>query len=340
MTLVATLQQLVDFDTTDPLVVRQQLPMIVACAEAMAAKPDLLLKSLQKLFTFVIFKLPGEDVNGFQRPETKELRYKALSSLVKLGVAIPDVLIQLYNDIAASIKNLVDQNLLREGEKTLVMEFALCVVFNAKVPLESKAPYIQAIMEPYVAEWSSPALSNGPLATSAGFLDFIGMNGMAQGFLANRSAQVLIVNLEPAIAQRIMDERRNRSKLNGLVNSIASFLRRTVDPKNKGKPAVVVDTKPAESIWSPYVRRIVPNLFLATKVIHETWSPSNWQSLPVELQYVTQMGLLEKKQAMGGGSMGPTGSLDDFADESLAKHLDNIRSWLVAFREARWVFLS
>lgn len=338
--LVATLQQLVDFDSTDPLVVRSQLPMIVACAEAMAAKPDLLLRSLQKLFSFTIFRLPGEDVQSWQRPETKELRYKALSSLVKLGIAIPNILIQLYDDIASSIKNLVDQGLLREGEKTFLMEFALCVVFNAKVPAESKRPYMQAIMEPYVAEWSSTALANGPFAGSTAFLDFIGLSGMAQAFAVNKSMQTLIVNVDPAIGKRIVDERLNRSKLNGLVNTVSTFLRRTVDPKNKSRVAAGPEAKPLESIWNPYIPRLVPNLFRATKVIHETWNPANWQSLPVELQYVMHMGLVEKKQAMGGSSAFVTSSLDDFADESLAKHLDNIRTWLVAFRESTYTSIG
>lgn len=329
--LVSVLQRLVDFNTMDPSIVKQQLPMIVACAEAMAAQPQLLLRSLEKLFSFAIFRLPGEDPTQFHKPETKELRYKALSSLVKLGVAIPNVLIQLYNDIANSIKNLVDQNLLREGEKTLVMEFALSIVFNATAPLETKLPYIQAIMEPYVAEFQSPALASGPLGSATGFLDFIGTGGMAQAFLQTRSMQALIASLDPALSKRIMDEHLNRSKIYGLINSIASFLRRTIDPRNKAR----TDGKPVESFWPAYIPRVVPNLFRACKVVHETWNPANWASLPVELQYVMQMGLLEKKQAMGGSSLTAAAALDDLADGSLAKNLDNIRSWLVAFREAR-----
>ncbi|KAI9031353.1 armadillo-type protein [Hyaloraphidium curvatum] len=332
--LVAVLQQLVAFDTQDPLIVRQQLPMIVSCAEAMAVQSDLLLQSLQKLFTFTTFRMPGEDPELAQRPESKELRYRALSSLVKLAIAIPNVLIQLYQDIAASIKNLVDQNLLREGEKTFLMEFAVCIVFNAAVPPESKIPHIHAIMEPYVSEFSSNVLANGPLLGAPSFLEFIGIGGMAQALAQAGSFQTSVPLLGPAIAKRAMDERQNRARLYALVNTFTSFLRRTVDVRGKAKS----DAKLTDLVWNPYIPRIVPNLFRAIKVVHDAWDPQHWQGLPVELQYVLRMGLLEKKQAMGGSSFAPP--LDDFADESLAKHLDNIRSWLVAYRESSYASLG
>ncbi|KAJ3194359.1 hypothetical protein HK101_002927 [Irineochytrium annulatum] len=110
--------------------------------------PNLLLQTLHKMFTFASFALP-QDSN-----KERNVRGKVLNALVKMGMAMPDILINLYNDFVATITILIKDVKMSGNDRMRMVEFLVVIIYFSSASEELKAPYFDSIISPVLEEWA------------------------------------------------------------------------------------------------------------------------------------------------------------------------------------------
>ncbi|KAJ3013955.1 hypothetical protein HKX48_005421 [Thoreauomyces humboldtii] len=260
------------FEYADPILVEKQLRTVVMFAELMSASPQLVLRGVQKMFSFVAFTMPDEEDymqrKIILRDETKALRMTAASSLVKLAAAMPDVLVQSYQEISSAVKSLIDRNLVFPSEGNLLAEFLLCIVFHSRTPPQEKHPYIIQLLQPALLEFDTMVQTS--MTTSDAFFEASGLNYLR----ANSDA---LVQTPPREKQAMpsQPEQELRTKRAGILSTfglVSKFLQRTVDPKNPRDPDV-------SRLWVDAVPELVRCVLVIVKRLQGLYDPTTWQGV-------------------------------------------------------------
>ncbi|KAJ3013642.1 hypothetical protein HKX48_005640 [Thoreauomyces humboldtii] len=243
------------FEYADPILVEKQLRTVVMFAELMSASPQLVLRCVQKMFSFVAFTMPDEE-DYMQRKitlrdETKALRMTAASSLVKLAAAMPDVLVQGYQEISSAVKSLIDRNLVFPSEGNLLAEFLLCI-----------------LLQPALLEFDTMVQTS--ITTLDALFEASGLNYLR----ANSDALVQTPPREKQAmpSQPEQDLRTKRAGILSTFGLVSKFLQRTVDPKNPGDPDV-------SRLWVDAVPELVRCALVIVKRLQGLYDPTIWQGV-------------------------------------------------------------
>ncbi|ORX88546.1 ARM repeat-containing protein [Basidiobolus meristosporus CBS 931.73] len=329
MALNGLLTKLINFQYPDPLIVTRQLPGIVVFGKLMQVDSSCLMGALQKIFTFVTFKMNDENVNNLSE-STLQLRRKASTSLVKLGVTIPDVLMKIFSDIMSAVQPLLEGSDLRPPEKNYIFEWLLAIGHHSTSPLEHKKNIFTSVLDPFMQEWCSPEIQNA-IASQSAFMEYVGINDYVSA--------VTKVNGDPSLNPSTPLDRdyaqpsqERRTKILRTVNALSLFLRRTLDSNAK-----LGSSSPEDQFWFPYLEYILPNLLSLIKCVHGLWNTQHWQAYPQEALSMLEMSQNERILLIGGV---PSKRHDTLTPGSLEYATSVYTSWFGNIRQSSYSVLG
>ncbi|KAK9762432.1 karyopherin [Basidiobolus ranarum] len=329
MAMNGLLTKLIDFQYPDTLIVTRQLPGIVVFGKLMKVDSSCLMSALQKIFTFVTFQLDGENVDKLSEP-TLQLRRKASTSLVRLGVTIPDVLMGIFSDIMSAVQPLIQGDGLRPPEKNYIFEWLLAIGHHSTSSLDQKKSIFTSVLDPFMQEWCSPEIQNA-IASQSAFMQYIGINDYVSAVtkVNNDSSISPSTSLDRDYTQ---PSQNNRTKILRTINALSLFLRRTLDPNAK-----LGSSSPEDQFWFPYLEYILPNLLSLIRCLHGLWNTQNWQSYPQEALAVLEMSPNERTLLIGGV---PSKRHDALAPQSLEYATSVYTSWFGNIRQSSYSVLG
>ena len=146
------------FQTNDALLLSRQLLGLAQFSKAGYFKNhgENLGHVLEKLFTSVIFRCPDEtNVTqlGLLHNDTKAARRRAATSLIKIGMKVPDKLHTLFPDLIGRVVALMEQNQILDAEKALLYEM-LVIVSNSKPNFEDQKMFVDQMLEQPLKDWN------------------------------------------------------------------------------------------------------------------------------------------------------------------------------------------
>ncbi|KAJ3387485.1 Exportin-5 [Entophlyctis sp. JEL0112] len=231
---------------------------ICTCFASTLDDDDLLLKFVEKLFALVTFVLPGEEVaRGNLGEDTRNLRMKAASILVKLAGALPNRLTPHFNQLVAVIQSRIKIGIVLQFERAKLIEFIIALVHGCDGPdPDEKLRMFSMIISSEVAEWEAAFSSGG--AFSCAFNN---------GEELLQTLGVSTQNLPLSESERIDQWRfKERSLVNLSLRTWMSWMKRTLPIKN------------GEDLWGPFFGKIFPYVLRIIRVVNYASGSSIWAS--------------------------------------------------------------
>ncbi|CAG8543462.1 378_t:CDS:10 [Acaulospora morrowiae] len=330
------LQMLLSLDYSDVVMTHRYLAALVSFVDLLIIDSSLLFSVLQKIFTFAVF-LPPEYTVSAATPylpiPIQRLRSGAISTLIKFGSAMPDVLMNIYTEIYNYVYDLVSNrsNMVTGKEKSTLQEFLLSIIYYSSQPLEQKQLLFDPIVSATINEWNSPQFSRfvGPLpqfcdASGINFLSSV-VNEMKQNGTYIKSADI------ESVPSGIVDQyKMDRNKLVWLENTTLIWLRRTTDNTSKKTTDLTLSRVDA-SLWGKYIPTILSTTLSLIRLLHQIWNIETWREMPIELQEILVIGPEEKASLLGQLQKYPFTDLSN-KPHTIADMMDQIRKWLITLR--------
>lgn len=165
------------YSSNDPLVLSALLSCISALFVFIKHDPSRLQSALDKIFTAMMFSLPGQSKDCRSRP-VRNVRRHACSLLVKISRQMAPLLLPVFDYMRSKVDELwkasdPDAQLSRMERVTL--QEALLIVSNNFHNYEAQAKFIELVLQPAAEQWTGPAI-NGALATVADFMAYVGLD--------------------------------------------------------------------------------------------------------------------------------------------------------------------
>ncbi|KAI8917479.1 armadillo-type protein [Entophlyctis helioformis] len=336
--LQSLLVQLIEYHgNQNSAIVVYQLQMIVAFSDYMDLYPDILFKCLEKFFGFVVYTLPSEQrflvTGAVISDETRTLRRKAASSLVRLGTAMPDLLYPLLPQIMPVVSNLIETNQLMRIEQTLLIEFLVAIISGSSTPAETKRSALESVLSWDLQHFKATE----PFAQSMDA--FLTQSAMDAAF---RSGQPL----PEALSARLAAAGNARSMWSGTLNAVWIYMKRA-RPSRSGPHEHLVAPQPGQPfIWPELVEHVLPIVLATIKCIHGVLSPSLLARLPKEFGQLTRLTVSERASLLGrqhadkDADDGAGTSDKDRGSGSLDLQVVKICGWLGRMREICYQILS
>ncbi|KAJ3071424.1 hypothetical protein HDU98_005353, partial [Podochytrium sp. JEL0797] len=253
------------------------------------------------IFAAVTFTFPDE-VNFKQRglvlrEETRQIRMKAGSCLVKLALSLADVLITLFDNFVQIIQKYIQDNQILQYERVKLIEFLLALIHYSSKPFPEKQRLFASIVESYVGEWE--ALDEVPFASPQALLGALGIVKLASN--GGLSAEEI----------NSIEEWRRKISLN--VRTWMMWMKRT-----QGQP----------SLWPEYVFRILPKMLVFVRVIHSLGEPDIWIGIPAQYRVNLSVSDTEKDAILKKSS-----SKSDVLVDVSKTFIDGTAGWISNIRE-------
>ncbi|CAB5190001.1 unnamed protein product [Rhizophagus irregularis] len=315
------LQMLLEINYEDVLMIHRYLTALEAFEGILQIDSRLLLQVLQKIFTFVTFCPPGHNIsaNPLLPLPIKRLRFGAVTTLIKFGVAMPDILINIYSDINSYINEIIDKDkhLVTGREKSCLLEFLLSIVYFSNISLEQKKPLFDSIVNPVINNFQKkPAIKS-----IQGFLDNTGFSSLAK--MVNETKQKANVYNLAFEEERISKSKRT---ITWFLTTILNWLKRTTDYSSKeGNNTIVTE---ASKLWRQYIPSILNITLDLIRVLHQVWNIETWREFPVELHSIISFSNEDKAKIIGV----PQKSTMIDSQRSFDEIIDSLRKWLSSIR--------
>ncbi|GBC05152.1 hypothetical protein RclHR1_06060010 [Rhizophagus clarus] len=317
------LQMLLEIKYEDVLMMHRYLTALEAFEDFLQTDSRLLFQMLQKIFTFVTFCPSGHNVsaNPLLPFPIKRLRFGAVTTLIKFGVAMPDILMSIYSDISSYINGIIDKDkhLVTGKEKSCLLEFLLSIVYFANIPLDQKKPLFDSIVSPVINNLQNKAT----VKSIQEFLDNAGFNSLAKK--VNETNQRDRANVYNLVFEEDRISKSNRT-ITWLLTTILSWLKRTTDYSSKeGSNTIVTE---ASKLWQQYIPSILTITLGLIRALHQIWNMETWRDFPVELHSVISLSNEDKAKIIGM----PQKSTTIDSQHSFFGIIDLLRKWLSTTR--------
>ncbi|KAI9105243.1 armadillo-type protein [Phlyctochytrium arcticum] len=273
---------IVEYQANERSIIKTQLQMIVSFADFLEFEPQLLLKCLHKIFSFVTFTYPGESSastrDGTVSETTRALRQKAASALVKLGAAMPNILMSIYQDISSAVFGLIERREVFSSEEAALREFLLSIVYYADAPLESKQQLFSSIVQPTLSKLAQHTQAMENQEDYLIHVSGIHLVASQAPQLQMEKRQLEISN--PSLNSELSKAREKRSEILMATSGISMLFKRTLSTKVAGNDI------PALQLWTPYFSQVLQMLLTLTRSIHRLWNPTIWENFPEPMRVV------------------------------------------------------
>ncbi|CAG8639436.1 10452_t:CDS:10 [Cetraspora pellucida] len=324
------LQMLLNLNYPDVVISNRYLASMLSFVDMLNMDSRLLFQVLQKIFHFAIFRPPGfiiSPTSTFPQPVYR-LRCGAVAILIKFGTLMPDILMNIYNDIAGYVNNILDtgNNMVKRKEKVSFKKFLLCIIYYSKIPLEQKKALFDPIVLPIMNEWHSPDITRF-ITSITQFRDASGLNFLSSIIIdmkqngTYKSDSELLKELHKTIA--CYESARHNLTL--LVDTVITFLvRSSENPKT-------ISSSVFSGLWEQYVSTILFSILALIRIIHQLWKIESWQECPEELQEVLRLNK-EDKACIMGQSIDIPATAPNEMPYTIASMFNRIHKWLSIIR--------
>lgn len=260
-----------------------------AAGNAAISGVQLLPPVLDKIFSAIVFKLPSENRNSLRSAAVKNLRRHAASSIVKIALKYPLLLLPIFDQINTTVKTLcssADQQL--SNMEKLVLQEALLIISNHFCEFERQQLFIGEIIRPATRLWQDVATV---LKSPISFIEYVGLS----------SKPVIITpNIEEVF-------HKNRSTLLMALNTVLGVIKRCQCPDDPDKSYrggfIVATTDSGNPITrnpaAPHVIPLLQHILALLRCLNELWLPSSISVIHEAYKGANQMLECEKKNVLG-----------------------------------------
>ncbi|XP_029448694.1 exportin-5 isoform X1 [Rhinatrema bivittatum] len=169
---IELLQQVLNFETKDPLILSCILTNVSALFPFVTYRPEYLPQVLSKLFASVIFEVIEES----KAPRTravKNVRRHACSSIIKMCRDYSQLVLPNFEMLYNHVKQLLcNELLLTQMEKCALME-ALVLISNQFKNYERQRAFLEELMAPVASLWLSDEMCR-MLSSPEAFISYVG----------------------------------------------------------------------------------------------------------------------------------------------------------------------
>lgn len=246
---------------------------------------------LDKIFSAIVFNLPSEDALSIRSAAVKNLRRHAASSIVKIALKYPLLLLPIFEQINTTVKTLcasTDQQL-SNMEKLLLQE-ALLIISNHFCEFERQQLFIGEVIRPAIRWWQDLALIFKSPAT---LIDYIG--------LSVKPVELQITNGTDDIHYK------HRQTLLMALNTVLGVIKRCQCPDDPDKSYrggfIVATTDSGNPITrnpaAPHVIPLLQHILSLLRCLNELCNPLSIALIHESYKGANQMLENEKKNILG-----------------------------------------
>ena len=239
---------------------------------------------LDKIFSAIVFNLPEETPFSIRSAATKTLRRHAASSIVKISLKYPLLLLPIFDQINTTAKNLP----ISDNERLMLQE-ALLIISNNFFDFEKQSGFIAQVIQPANQLWMdlSPALKS-----PANFIDFIGLSGTPADISKDLIKDVSF---------------KHRSSLLLALNTVLSVIKRCQSPDDPDKILrgcfIVSHTDSGNPIIrNPAALLVIPqlqNILTLLRILNELWLPTSVARFHDGYKHANSLLEIDKKLLLG-----------------------------------------
>lgn len=252
---------------------------------------QLLAPVLEKIFGAIVFNLPSEDPQSLKAAAVKNLRRHAASSIVKIALKYPLLLLPIFDQIHTTVNRIGNESFLSNMEKLLLQE-ALLIISNHFCEFERQQFFIGEVIRPAIRVWQevSPHLKTPKL-----FIDFIGLSSKSIPIIQQQNSGIEDVFY------------KNRQNLLLALNTVLGIIKRCQCPDDPDKSCrggfIVATTDSGNPITrnpaAPHVIPLLQEILSLLRILNELWNPSSIALMTDEYRNANQMLENEKKNILG-----------------------------------------
>ncbi|KAG5676757.1 hypothetical protein PVAND_006566 [Polypedilum vanderplanki] len=248
---------------------------------------------LEKIFSAILFTLPvSEDPQSLKSAAVKNLRRHAASSIVKIALKYPLLLLPIFEQINTTVKSLCaekDSNL-SNWEKLLLQE-ALLIISNHFCEFERQQLFVAEIIRPAIQMWQNISMH---LKMPNLFIEFVGLS-------KSTSNQTNFRTIDEDVHYK------NRQTVLLALNTVLGVIKRCQCPDDPDKSVrggfVVATTDSGNPITrnpsAPHVIPLLQHILALMRCLNELYNPSSLALISNTYKGANQMLENEKKNILG-----------------------------------------
>lgn len=242
---------------------------------------------LDKIFSAIVFNLPSEDAHSIRSAAVKNLRRHAASSIVKIALKYPLLLLPIFEQINTTVKTLcasTDQQL-SNMEKLLLQE-GLLIISNHFCEFERQQMFIGEVIRPAIRMWQDLALI---FKSPASLIEYVGLSskpvecGTDDVRFKHRQTLLMALNTVLGVIKRCQcPDDPDKSYRGGFI----------VATTDSGNP---ITRNPA----APHVIPLLQHILALLRCLNELWNPSSIALIHEAYKGANQMLENDKKNILG-----------------------------------------
>lgn len=313
-------QDLLGLNVRDPLLLRKLVQSLVQFAPLLKDN-QIMLRVLEKLLTACTTEYPEANGPVAVNPGTtaitnsdndaehvRDLRSSCGTELNRLAYLIPEALMQIYDDLERVVAEIISSNKLSEHEVVAFKSFLLVVSQRANVP--NKEERFAQIVDPIVQSWTEEKTMKG-LMDLQWFMERVGIVKIAEYFRkrgVTPATNLFETNMDDEGRQLKAELKRQWAEVFP-VRATRIFIQYTIEKLDHNS----VEYQALLRLWKPRVQSILPHILQLVAQIEAYHNPSNWTTLPPEVQAFVKYTCQERFWQVGIS----TQTRDEFLDENV-----------------------
>ncbi|KAI3319947.1 ARM repeat-containing protein [Xylariaceae sp. AK1471] len=308
--LEAWCNRLFEMKFEDPLIRKRILQLLVAFSTSVLDKnPSFMLKVLEHIL--VTWPATHPDYKVYT-DAIKDLQGESMVELQRLAAKMPDHLLDVYDQIAAKVNEMVASGTLDEKRQITYQTFLFTIVHRSRrLDQDTKVQKLQGFLDPIRTQWQDTRLKQS-LNTHASFCELMALDKAQQYVTRKRMHEIqdwgsVELDEEGKALQAELEARQTSLPL----RLTKSFLTCSVDKVEKGSQPFQVSSV----LWQDCFPIFLPQLLNFLSYAHASHSPNNWTVLPPEMRFLVGRILTDRFWQAGISE----GSKDDFYARVLDK---------------------
>eukprot|EP01105_Mastigella_eilhardi_P021245 TRINITY_DN5133_c0_g1_i2.p1 TRINITY_DN5133_c0_g1~~TRINITY_DN5133_c0_g1_i2.p1 ORF type:complete len:1194 (-),score=306.98 TRINITY_DN5133_c0_g1_i2:36-3449(-) len=235
---------LVEYSNKNPLLLHLIMSGFKALTTYLGNHPDVLRVVLEKTLMVAQLVAPPE-LSSQTAMAISQTRQKAFSVLIRLATCVPNAMKPYSGELLPMLRSLLAAPTTTEGEKILLYE-AVTLLSNTTETVEQQAALLDSTLEDVLTQWASAEMSSH-LGNVLSCVQYVSSFSSLSGIVPEEEAVI----------------RRKRLYFN--MNVLHNVWRRCNVRPVPGDGTVW-------AVWGQ-VQRVLPNLALLVRSLHELWNP-------------------------------------------------------------------
>ncbi|KAI0389345.1 ARM repeat-containing protein [Xylariaceae sp. FL0594] len=294
----------------DPLVRRRILQLLVAFSTSVLDRDTAF---MFRVLEHILVTWPAtHPEHRLYTDAVKDLQAESMVELQRLAAKMPDHLLQVYDQIAAKIDEMVASGTLDEKRQITYRTFLFTIIHRSRLlDQDTKVRRLRGFLDPIRSQWQDPQLKQS-LGSHAGFCELVALDKVQEYIVRRRMHEIqdwgaVELDDEGKALQAELEARQTRLPL----RLTKSFLTCSVDKIDRTEQPFQVSS----ALWQECFPIVLPELLSFLNHAHASHTPTNWALLPPEMRSLVGRILTDRFWQAGISE----GSKDDFYARVLEK---------------------